>query len=184
MLPNNCVSYHYERDRTGPSATWNIARRLYVYASHSVVSNSLWAHGWYSIWLLSPWDSPGKNKGLGSQFLLQHACWVPSVMSTQPHGLKPTKLLCPWDSPSKNTGVSFHFLFQWIFPILGSPGIEKDTHQSLKRIIFYFNGFFNSRACFPWIHNSQYKCAMDIITWIPFPPGDLVLKLTCAKMPP
>ena len=138
MLPNNCVSYHYERDRTGPSATWNIARRLYVYASHSVVSNSLWAHGWYSIWLLSPWDSPGKNKGLGSQFLLQHACWVPSVMSTQPHGLKPTKLLCPWDPPSKNTGVSFHFLFQWIFPILGSPGIEKDTHQSLKRIIFLF----------------------------------------------
>ena len=34
--------------------------------SHSVVSDSLWPHGQYS-----PWNSPGKNTGVGSLSLLQ-----------------------------------------------------------------------------------------------------------------
>ena len=34
--------------------------------SHSVVSDSLWSHGLYS-----PWNSPGKNTGVGSLSLLQ-----------------------------------------------------------------------------------------------------------------
>ena len=34
--------------------------------SHSVVSDSLWPHGQYS-----PWNSPGKNTGVGSLCLLQ-----------------------------------------------------------------------------------------------------------------
>ena len=37
----------------------------------SVVSNSLWAHGLKSIRLLCPWDSPGKNIGVGCHLLLQ-----------------------------------------------------------------------------------------------------------------
>ena len=39
--------------------------------SPSVVSNSLWFNGLYPSRLLYPWDSPGKNTGVGSHFLLQ-----------------------------------------------------------------------------------------------------------------
>ena len=38
----------------------------WVSESHSVVSDSLWPHG-----LLCPWNSPGKNMGVGCYFLLQ-----------------------------------------------------------------------------------------------------------------
>jgi len=68
-----------------------------------------------------PWDSPGKNNGVGCHFLLQ--CmkvksekwkWSCSVVSysSQPHGLQPTRLLYPWDFLGKSTGVGCHCLFR------------------------------------------------------------------------
>ena len=39
--------------------------------SHSVVSDSLWPHGLQSARLLCPWNSPGKNTGVGCHSLLQ-----------------------------------------------------------------------------------------------------------------
>ena len=39
--------------------------------SHSVVFNSLQPHGLQPTRLLCPWDSPGKNTGVGGQSLLQ-----------------------------------------------------------------------------------------------------------------
>ena len=39
--------------------------------SCSVMSNSLWPHGLWPARLFCPWDSPGKNTGVGSHFLLQ-----------------------------------------------------------------------------------------------------------------
>ena len=39
--------------------------------SHSVVPNSLRPHGPQPTRLLRPWDSPGKNTGVGCHFLLQ-----------------------------------------------------------------------------------------------------------------
>ena len=39
--------------------------------SCSVMSDSLWRHGLQHAGLLCPWDSPAKNTGVGSQFLLQ-----------------------------------------------------------------------------------------------------------------
>ena len=62
-----------------------------------------------------PWDSPGKNTGVGCHFLLQCmkvksksevAQWCPTLK--QPHGLQPTGLLCPWEFPGKSTGVGCH----------------------------------------------------------------------------
>ena len=55
-----------------------------------------------------PWDSPGKNTGVGCHFLLQcmkvksekSSCSVVSN-SSRPHGLQPTRLLRPWDFPGK-----------------------------------------------------------------------------------
>ena len=51
--------------------------------SHSVVSNSVGPHGLYS-----PWNSPGKNTGVGSLSLLQ------GIFPTQ--GLNPGLLHCWW----------------------------------------------------------------------------------------
>ena len=71
-----------------------------------------------------PWDSPGKNTGVGCHFLLQ--CikvksekwkWSRSVMSdsSQPHGLQPTRLLRPWDFPGKRTKlVQFGEQSHWV----------------------------------------------------------------------
>ena len=63
-----------------------------------------------------PWDSLGKNPGVGCHFLLQcmHACWVASVVSdsVRPHGQQPTRLPRPWNFPGKNIGGGCHFLLQ------------------------------------------------------------------------
>ena len=40
-------------------------------ASLSVVSNNLWSHGLQTARFLCPWNSPGKNTGVGCYFLLQ-----------------------------------------------------------------------------------------------------------------
>ena len=68
-----------------------------------------------------PWDSPGKNTGVGCHFLLQcmkvksesevtQSC---PTLSDPPHGLQPTRLLRPWDLPGKSTGVGCHCLL-WL----------------------------------------------------------------------
>ena len=65
-----------------------------------------------------PWDSPGKNTGVGCHFLLQCMKVKSESEVTQScpiqrrHGLQPTRLLCPWDFPGKSTGVGCHCLFQ------------------------------------------------------------------------
>ena len=83
------------------------------------MSDSVGPHRRQPTRLPHPWDSPGKNTGVGCHFLLQcmkvkserkvtHSCLTPS----DPHGLQPTRLPCPWDSPGKKTGVGCHFLLQ------------------------------------------------------------------------
>ena len=42
-----------------------------VCVSHSVLSNSLWPHGLQPARIIHPWNSPGKNTGVGCHFLLQ-----------------------------------------------------------------------------------------------------------------
>ena len=83
------------------------------------MSYSVRPHKWQPTRLPRPWDSPGKNTGVGCHFLLQ--CMkvkgeseVTSVVSNsvQPHRRQPTRLPRPWDSPDRNTEVSCHFLLQ------------------------------------------------------------------------
>ena len=59
-----------------------------------------------------PWDSPGKNTGVGCHFLLQ--CMQVKSESevaqscptlSDPMDCSPTRLLRPWDFPGKSTGV-------------------------------------------------------------------------------
>ena len=74
-------------------------------------------HRWKPTRLPRPWDTPGKNTGVGCHFFLQctkvkserkGSCSVVSD-SSRPHGLRPTRLLCPWDLPGKSTGVGCQF---------------------------------------------------------------------------
>ena len=44
---------------------------LLLLLSHLVVSDSVQPHRWQPIRFLRPWDSPGKNTGVGCHFLLQ-----------------------------------------------------------------------------------------------------------------
>ena len=39
--------------------------------SHSVLSDSLWPHGWLPTKVLCPWNFPGKNTGASCHFLFQ-----------------------------------------------------------------------------------------------------------------
>ena len=109
---------------------------------------TLATHGLSPARLLCPWDSPGKNTGVGCHFLFlgkmlvgdkttfKYICrnwpFLPmnfkvkesirrSVVSNslQPHGLWPTRLLCPWDCPGKDIGVGCHFFLQGNLPELG-----------------------------------------------------------------
>ena len=82
------------------------------------MSDSVRPHRRQPTRLPRPWDSPGKNTGVGCHFLLK--CMQlkreseVAVMSDSsgPHGLQPTRLLCPWDFPGKSTGVGCHCLLQ------------------------------------------------------------------------
>ena len=63
-----------------------------------------------------PWDSLGKNTGLGCHFLLQCVKAKSEIEVAQScpiqrlHGLQPNRLLHPWDFPGKSTGVGCHCL--------------------------------------------------------------------------
>ena len=63
-----------------------------------------------------PWDSPGKDTGVGCHFLLQgmklksESEVTQLCLTSRPHGLQPTRLLRPWDFPGKSSGVGYHCL--------------------------------------------------------------------------
>ena len=96
------------------------------------MSDSVWPHRQQPTGLPRPWDSPGKNTGVGCHFLLQCMKVKSESKSLQ---LCPTlcdPLVCSPPGPSvhggslgKNTGVGSHFLFKGIFP-----GIEPASLMS------------------------------------------------------
>ena len=81
--------------------------------------------------LLCPWDSPGKNTGVGCHFLLQcmkvksESEVAQSCPTQRSHGLQPTRLLRPWDFPGKSTGVGCHCLLWYYILCLCKKGEDK-----------------------------------------------------------
>ena len=71
--------------------------------SHSIMSDSLWPHGQDPTRLLSPWDFPGKNTGVGYHLLLQ---WIFPTLGSNPcllhllHWQEKCLPLCHLGSPS------------------------------------------------------------------------------------
>ena len=80
------------------------------------MSNSVQPHRWQPTRLPCPWDSPGKNTGVGCHFLLK--CMKVKVKSVSRVRLLATpwtaanRLLHPWDFASKSTGVGCHCLLR------------------------------------------------------------------------
>ena len=98
-----------------------------------------------------PWDSPGKNTGMGCHFLLQcmkvksESELTQSCLTQRPHGLQPTRLLHPWDFPGKSTGVGCHCLLQGtsynclilFFFLVQSSRMQGDASSFLKVRLIY-----------------------------------------------
>ena len=92
----------------------------------SAVSDSLWPHGLQPTRLLCPWDSPGKNPGVGCHFLF----WGSSWPRDQTRISQDSYLLCKWilyhwatweaPSVSQFTSVQFISVAQWC-PTLCDP---------------------------------------------------------------
>ena len=95
--------------------------------SYSVVSDSVRPHRRQPTRLPRPWDSPGKNTGVGCHFLLQcmKVKGESEVAQSCPTLRDPMDCSLPGssvhgDSPGKNSGVGCHALLQGIFPTQGS----------------------------------------------------------------
>ena len=92
-----------------------------------------------------PWDSPGKDTGVGCHFLLQcrkvKSERSRSVVSDslQPHGLQPTRLLCP----GKNTGVGCHLLLQ-------CRKVKSERSRSVVSNSLQPHGLQPTRLLHPW----------------------------------
>ena len=72
--------------------------------SWSVVSDSLWPHGWYS-----PWKSPGQYTGVGSLSPLQQIFPTQGLNSGFPHGRRILYLLSHKGSPRILGWVTYPF---------------------------------------------------------------------------
>ena len=67
--------------------------------SHSVMSASLQLHGLQPTRLLCPWDSPGKNTGVGCHAFLQGIFWIQVSNSHFPHWQAGSLSLAPPGKP-------------------------------------------------------------------------------------
>ena len=77
---------------------------MYVYESHSVVSNSLRTYGQYS-----PWNSPGQNTGVGSLSLLQGIFPAQGLNPGLPHCRQILSQLSHKESPRILEWVAYPF---------------------------------------------------------------------------
>ena len=117
----------------------------------SVMSSSVQPRRRQPTRLPRPWDSPGKNTGVGCYFLLQcmkvkSESEVAQLCPTlRPHGLQPTRLLCLWDFPGKSTGVGCHTLLpcDTAIMLLGiyPKGLKTYIHTKPCSLMFIANLF-------------------------------------------
>ena len=94
-----------------------------------------------------PWDSPGKNTGVGCHFVLQ-CMKVKSesevAQSCPTHRLQPTRLLHPWDFPGKSTGVGCHCLLRKRYKV---PAIR---YLRTRDVVYNMNKIINTAFYVLW----------------------------------
>ena len=101
------------------------------------MSDYVWPHRWPPIRLLCPWDSPGKNTGVGCHFLLQCMKVKSESEVAQSCPTLSNLMDCslPGSSvhgifPGKSTGVGCHCL------LLSSLGKASKSHMPMSGVIF------------------------------------------------
>ena len=133
--------------------------------------DSVRAHRQQPTRLPCPWDSPGKNTGVGCHFLLQcmkiksESEVTQSCPTLRPHGLQPTRRLHPWDFPGKSTGVGCHCLLRRI----SHNKVEKDfmikvsnsCSQDWKKIYNFGITFTCTNYCF----SKMFCCHLEDV-WL------------------
>ena len=141
--------------------------------SRSVVSDSLWPHGLGVTRLLCPWDSPGKNTGVGCHSLLQE------IFPTQGSYLFSCvagRFFTVWDTKEASglAYFSLHIINTLAMHFLGFPGCvcgKESACQCRKCKRLWFNPWIRK---IPWSRKwrngdpLQYSCLgnpMDRGAW-------------------
>ena len=108
--------------------------------SLSVMSDSLLHYGLEPARLLRPWDSPGKNTGVGFCFLLQEVLWTQGLNPHLPDpGMEPTSFMSP-----ALAGWVFSTRATWEAPLVWSRYATK-TKEMIK---LWKKLFFGVSFCF------------------------------------
>ena len=134
--------------------TWYYTRVCSLLCSvASVMSNSLWPHRLQSVRLLCPWDSPGKNTGVGCHALLQ------GIFLTQ--GLYPHVHL-----------LHCRLIF---LPLRHRHYTEKILKNATKKLLELINEFskvirykINTQKSLEFLYTNNEKSEREIKVTIPF----------------
>ena len=120
--------------------------------SHSVVSDSVRPHRRQPTRLPRPWDSPGKNTGVGCHFLLQ--CMKVKIKSEV--GQSCLTLCNPMDCSLP--GSSVHGIFQARVLEWGAIAFSPIVHSTIQKKK-------KSRFCFPsgsYFYTNSFHCASHL----------------------
>ena len=136
--------------------------RTYMCVSQSVMSDSLRPHRPQPSSLFRPWNSPGKNTGVGCHFLLQHTCihtnknthWSPRKL------FKMSIAYINWKKANYEAHVKL-ILFWKIVCVCVYVYIHRDMSKRMVRNMWTLDisGLWNSRwfftfsllSCIVWI---------------------------------
>ena len=143
------------------------------------MSDSVRPHRRQPTRLPRPWDSPGKNTGVGCHFPLQcmkvksESEVAQSCPTQRPHRLQATRLLHPWDSPGRSTGVGC----QCFLPYTGYPSsipgqgakITLQDRSLLSLRDYYLISFSFSTGLFPSLYKYVLVCILTKIQWQKLP---------------
>ena len=129
-----------------PAVGWNLWTQNYRYrgakdievksVSHSVMSDSMQLHGLEPARLLCPWDSPGKNTGVGCHALLQGIFptqgWKPGLL----HSRQIFYCLSHWGSLGRIWRASYKlYTYFWLWWVPLTPLLFKGQLYLLLRIL-------------------------------------------------
>ena len=96
---------------------WAMSMCVHVCSVASVVSDSLWPHGLWPTRLLCPWNSPGKNTGVGCHALLQGIFPIQGSYPSLLHLLHCRQILYCWATrETRAKSICFEY-FSNIFDI-------------------------------------------------------------------
>ena len=73
-----------------PASDYFLPRDICVHVCLLTSDSCFWPHGLYPIRLLCPWNSPGKNTGVGCHFLLQGIFLIQGLNPHHLHGRQKT----------------------------------------------------------------------------------------------